>query len=518
MARYKTSDGRVITLGELYTEPIRGSYIYPDNIKSIGSSFFPFPKKYDGPKYTYDFVPSECVDFSLIGDKSTLPVHFKDNYTDSSRRFTINGGGSFGVANNFNGNTGRIDYTGGIIPPYTIFVLASQQPGTYTAIYSASLAYNDTSKRNFYYAYDITSLTLSFFNNVNNVIAEKDSSPVADEQGIYDDSSDIITLPNIDVINACSGLATSGLKAHKLTASNVTTLFSKFWSTDFFDTIIKNQQAPIDNIVSLSTFPFSVTDNGTSGAVEIGTVDMGITAPIVTSQFQEIDFGTIKCSEYYGNSLDYTDTTVSIFLPFIGQKDLDINIIGNAEISLVYRVDIMTGNCNAIISAKRERDGTLLDSVLYIFTGNVGNQIPVTQQQNQTLIKAQEAVQTAVSGAAAGNIRGGVAGGLSSMATEGMTSMLTGQATVRYTMSGNLTTANGFMGVMTPFLIWSRPVNVKPSGYDKYYGYPSFFTRTLSECKGYTKIHELISDAPTEVPADDWETIKQMLKDGIIIN
>ena len=85
-------------------------------------------------------------------------------------------------------------------------------------------------------------------------------------------------------------------------------------------------------------------------------------------------------------------------------------------------------------------------------------------------------------------------------------------------MSGNLSTANGYMGVLTPYLIWYRPINIKPSNYNRYYGYPSFFTRKLSDCKGYTQIHELISDAPTGVPADDWEKIKQMLKDGIIIN
>ena len=522
MPRYKTSDGRVITIGEIYGKS-NEYWIYPDKIKSLGTDIFPYPKKFMSNEYTYDFNPADCKNFSILGSgTSKYDIKFGNmtNYSREVRFGTLTGG--FSIFNNYNYNVGNLTYTGGIMPLYQIFVLANEEVGHYTNAFICYLMPASYDRINQYRVsvedkMDNSGL-LNFLNNVQNQLAEPDSSPVADENGFFDSGSDSITLPGIDSINVGSALQSSGVKAHKVDITEINKFFGALWSTDFFDTIIKNQQAPIDNILSLSTYPYDVHDNGINEEIKVGTVSMGATGKLITAQFQEIDFGSIDCKEYYGNSLDYTYTDVDIYLPFIGTKALDVNVIGGAVVSLVYRVDILTGNCDAIISAKRSRDGTELNSVLYIFSGNLQNQIPLTQQQNQSLLKLESAIQTTIQGAVMGNPKGGVAGGVAGLAAEGMTMALTGQPTTRYQMSGNLSTANGYMGVLTPYLIWYRPVNVKPSSYDKYYGYPSFFTRKLSDCSGYTKVHELISDAPTGVPADDWETIKQMLKDGIIIN
>ena len=530
MPRYKTSDGRVITIGEIYKRS--GGLIEVSDIKTLGSDIFPYPLKFNSDNvYCYDFNPKNCKSFSLLGSKSNYPITAALDYATSTYCEYYFGGITYGTAedvfnifNNFSGAHGNSTYLGGILPLYQIFVYASESPGHYTSVFLASLTATPYEQKNYYsIRQDGISAKpypklLAFLNNVENQIAEPDSSPVADDKGVYDNGSDIITLPGIDSINVCSALQSSGVKAHKLAVGEVNKLFTKLWSTDFFDSIIKNQQAPIDNILSMSTYPYDVHGNGINEEVSVGTVAMGATGELVTTQFQEIDFGSINCEEYYGNSLDYTYTDVDIYLPFIGTRSLDINIIGGSTISLVYRVDILTGNCDAIISAKRSRDNTDLNSVLYIFSGNMQNQIPLTQQQNQSLLKLENAIQTTIQGAVMGNPIGGLAGGVAGLATEGMTMALTGQPTTRYQMSGNLSTANGYMGVLTPYLIWYRPINIKPNNYNKYYGYPSFFTKKLSDCSGYTQIHELISDAPTGVPADDWEKIKQMLKDGIIIN
>lgn len=520
MPRYKTSDGRVLTLCEVYGSYGNYGRIDLSNIKSIGTELFPYPIKSvnNGAYYTYNFTQDNAINFSLVGQNGSFPLNITfNNGTHLKYSLGLNGS-EIEIRNDASFGYGV--YSGGIYPLTMIAVKANEKAGSYTDVYIIQI---HCDKNVNYYTTQVTfssyskKLLLNFLNGKND-LSEPDSSPVADENGFFDSGSDAITLPGIDSINVGSALQSSGVKAHKVDITEINKLFGKLWSTDFYDTIIKNQQAPIDNILSLSTYPYNVQDNGTTEEIKVGTVSMGATGKLITAQFQEIDFGSINCEEYYGNSLDYTYTDVDIFLPFIGTKSLDVNIINGAVISLVYRVDILTGNCDAIISAKRSRDGTELNSVLYIFSGNLQNQIPLTQQQNQTLLKLESAIQTAIQGAVMGNPKGGVAGGVAGLAAEGMTMALTGQPTTRYQMSGNLSTANGYMGVLTPYLIWYRPVNVKPSGYDKYYGYPSFFTRKLSDCSGYTQIHELISDAPTGVPADDWEKIKQMLKDGIIIN
>ena len=486
MARYKTSDGRVLILCEVY-----GSYgdydrIDLSKIKSIGTELFPYPIKSVnyGTYYTYNFTQDNAINFSLVGQNGSFLLNIKAIY-DNAIKYVLGGSGGSEIQIRNDDSFGYGVYSGGIYPMTMIAVKANEKTGSYTDVYILQI---HCDKNVNYYTTSLISshsknLLLNFLNG-NNDVSEPDSSPVADENGFFDSGSDVITLPGIDTINVASALQSSGVKAHKVDITEINKFFGTLWSTDFFDTIIKNQQAPIDNILSLSTYPYDVQDNGTSEEIKVGTVSMGATGKLITAQFQEIDFGSIDCKEYYGNSLDYTYTDVDIYLPFIGTKALDVNIIGGAVVSLVYRVDILTGNCDAIISAKRSRDGTELNSVLYIFSGNLQNQIPLTQQQNQTLLKLESAIQTAIQGAAMGNPKGGVAGGFAELNTEAMTMALTGQSTTRYQMSGNLSTANGYMGVLTPYLIWYRPVNVKPSGYDKYYGYPSFFTRKLSECRG----------------------------------
>ena len=402
----------------------------------------------------------------------------------------------------------------GIVPLFSIAV-DSDNPNEVSAVgfYNTSSGKVSPTKQE-YYLY-ITRISgdnntlLKFFQNPNNAIIEQNSIPVSDEHGDFDNSSDIIELPSISSINIMSALTTKAVSAYKMTSDSINSLMSVLWSDDFYNTLVKNQQSPIDNIQKLTCYPFDVASVGDS-AIIIGNNATNITGSLINAQFQEIDFGSVTISEYYGTALDYNGTDITIVLPFIGERQLSMPDIGSATISLKYRVDILTGNCVAIISAYRNRDNTELNSVIYQFSGNLANEFPLTQAVNKSLTKYQDAYYSLASG--------NIVGALSVAGREGANQILTGMPSMQYQRTGNLTASSGYMGVLTPYLIISRPVNVKPNGYDNYYGYPSFFTRKLSDCSGYTQIHELISDAPTGVPADDWETIKQMLKDGIIIN
>ena len=350
---------------------------------------------------------------------------------------------------------------------------------------------------------------LQFFQNANNAVEEPVSQPIADENGFFDNSSDVIELPGIDTINIMSALTTNAVSAYKMTSDSINSLMSLLWSEDFYNTLIKNQQSPIDNIQKLTCYPFDVSAVEES-AVIIGNNVTTITGGVINAQFQEIDFGSVTIAEYYGTALDYNGTDITIVLPFIGERQLSMPDIGSATISLKYRVDILTGNCVAIISAYRNRDNTELNSVIYQFSGNLANEFPLTQAVNKSLTKYQDAYYSLA--------QGNLVGAITTAGRELGNQLTTGMPSMQYQRTGNLTASSGYMGVLTPYLIISRPVNIKPKAYDKFYGFPSFYTVKLSDCKGYTQIHELISDAPTGVPADDWEKIKQMLKDGIIIN
>ena len=63
-----------------------------------------------------------------------------------------------------------------------------------------------------------------------------------------------------------------------------------------------------------------------------------------------------------------------------------------------------------------------------------------------------------------------------------------------YTHSGNIGGNNGFMSVLTPYLIIRRPVNVKPAAYEKTFGYPAYTSDTLANQNGYCRYKECYYD------------------------
>ena len=541
MARYKFKDGtifRPMVIPKLSTSSTNITVSLSDIKKSGDDILKPIfgyiagiDKQYSVPYTRYNVNTSGAVsgsiylDDNLKFDYSTeklgneYDIQFAYNYTTSSgsaaRSSLTKQAVRLGPYADYQPQLSIIPIIYSAIPIISVAV-DSDNPDNVTAVaIYYTRCYNNSAANRVYELHVLKKISgdnnklLSFFQNVNNAVEEPVSQPIADENGFFDNTSDVIELPSIDTINIMSALTTNAVSAYKMTSGSINSLMSLLWSEDFYNTLIKNQQSPIDNIQKLTCYPFDVSAVAES-AVIIGNNVTSITGGVINAQFQEIDFGSVTITEYYGTALDYNGTDITIVLPFIGERQLSMPDIGSATISLKYRVDILTGNCVAIISAYRNRDNTELNSVIYQFSGNLANEFPLTQAVNKSLTKYQDAYYSLASG--------NIVGALSAAGREGANQILTGMPSMQYQRTGNLTASSGYMGVLTPYLIISRPVNVKPNGYDNYYGYPSFFTRKLSDCSGYTKVHELISDAPTGVPADDWEKIKQMLKDGIIIN
>lgn len=169
--------------------------------------------------------------------------------------------------------------------------------------------------------YDInTSDSRALINELkgNETISEPISPNVPDIYGDYDNSSDNIDLPAIEDINIMSSIASDLVKAYQVDLANLNQLTSFLWSDGFIDTIKKLQNNPMENIQKLFYLPYDV-EVSTSETVRIGNTDSNIQGNRIVKQFQEIDFGNIDITEYYGNTLDY-NTELSIYLPFIGEK------------------------------------------------------------------------------------------------------------------------------------------------------------------------------------------------------
>lgn len=307
---------------------------------------------------------------------------------------------------------------------------------------------------------------------------EPDTPDVPDINGDYDNTSDVIDVADINDINTMSAIQSNLVKAYSVTVGNLSELADFLWSDNFINVIKKLQNDPIQNIQKLCYLPFDYT-KGDADNIFIGNGDTGISAPRIYEQFQEIDFGNLEITEYYGNSLDY-ETDIAIFLPFIGEKTLNCVDIMGGTINLKYRVDILTGTCVAIISAVRVQNDVTLKSVLYTFSGDMSNEVPLTASQNnffKSLVSNPADVEKTLTTAATG-------GALT----------LIGGMSHSYSHTGSIGGNVGFLSVLTPYLIIRRPVNVKPANYEKTFGYPAYTSVTLENQKGYCRYKECYFD------------------------
>ena len=325
-----------------------------------------------------------------------------------------------------------------------------------------------------------TSQEQNFFNELRGVttISEPISDSIPDVNGDYDNSSDDVGIADVNNINLSSALQSGLVKCYAMSTENINSLSEFLWSDSFVNVIKKLQNDPIQNIQKLCYYPFDV-EKGEVANIWIGNADSGISAPRVVKQFQEIDFGDLQITEYYGNSLDY-ETDISIFLPFIGEKTLSCVDIMGGTINLKYRVDILTGVCVAIISTVRVQNDVTLKSVLYTFSGDMSNEVPLTASQNNFL-KSLVSNPTDVEKT------------LTTATTGGALSMIGGMSH-SYSHTGSISGNVGFLSVLTPYLIIRRPVNVKPAYYEKTFGYPAYTSDTLANQKGYCRYRECYYD------------------------
>lgn len=76
--------------------------------------------------------------------------------------------------------------------------------------------------------------------------------------------------------------------------------------------------------------------------------DFGVTSPYTKSHTLNIDCGSIQIDETFKSVMDYAPfSRLTIFLPFIGFQELDVSMVMNNVLHVVYTVDVLSGRCLA---------------------------------------------------------------------------------------------------------------------------------------------------------------------------
>ena len=332
--------------------------------------------------------------------------------------------------------------------------------------------------------------------------------------GTETNRSDTIGTPdNTAELNSLSGVSAGFISLYSPTASQLRSLASYLWTSDFVDSIKKMFGDPMDVIIGLTQLPFTVP-TGASTSVKAGFIDTGIAMPRVSQQYIDFNMGSIKYGSYWGNSLDFDPyTKVQIYLPFIGFRTLNTNDVINSTVSLKYRIDCLTGSVTAWVSS-----GSF---VKYEFSGQCGASIPVTSQNYNNVINTAINIVSTVGTGIIGGVATGGLGTMASMATvNGISNVASGVASgaMKPTVqrSGGMGGAASLMGMRTPFLVFQRPKTSLPSNYNNLYGYASNKYLKLGNCRGFTQVEHMHLQVQGATD-DEMKEIENILHKGVFI-
>ena len=352
----------------------------------------------------------------------------------------------------------------------------------------------------------------------------------------FSEDSDTVSLDNLPTIDSIgTGFAT----LFTPNKTQLKSLASVFWNSNVFTALQNLVENITDMFTSLAMVPFVVDAGSTVEVTWLGLPLTSIYLTLASKQYYEFDMGSINLNNdnrifKYDNALDYSPfSKLGIYLPFIGFQDLDIDECRNATLNLKYRIDILSGACVAIISVN--------GSILYQFSGNCLTQIPITNENMQSLVS--DAVNVGIAVASARTA--GAASSADIAAAENSDKMNDAQKEAhrrhaevtrnnadnhltsasanavmglkpQYNKTGSVSSAVSMLSVKQPYLFLTTSRLAIPRYYEHYAGFPSNITDKLNTFSGFTVVNDIRLNGLVAT-SQEVEEIYKLLKSGIII-
>lgn len=341
-------------------------------------------------------------------------------------------------------------------------------------------------------------------------------APTGDEDGgggLFDYPFTPIGEPALPTVSICD---TGMISLYTVSPSDMYQLAKKLWSQNFFDTIIKNFQSPMDNIVSLHVVPFNVYA-ATQANIIIGNYDTEIPSNILSTTYFDIDCGIIELTGAYQTFADYAPfTNLALYLPYIGIVPISPDDIMDGAINVKYHIDVFSGACVAFVMSLKRGQWTVLNQ----YQGNILTQFPITGADYTNVYVgamqvANTAIQTGMQIATAPSAVNAVSNGLNGI-TQGFSQAM--QAKPSFQRSGNVTSAAGFMSVQIPYLIITKPNYIQAKDFRALKGYVSNLQCVIGEQSGFISA-TVNNEKLTGINATDEEKnmIRSLLSEGIYI-
>lgn len=317
-----------------------------------------------------------------------------------------------------------------------------------------------------------------------------------DDNGYSDDKDDDEN--NIDTSDVSAGIGVL-TTTFKMTKDRLQQLGRFLWGSNIFDNFSLICNNPIENIISCKSIPLSL--DGATQKIVLGNIDTGVNGDKVSNNFAKQNIGSIAITGKYNNFLDYAPyTNVIIYLPYVGFKELDTNLVMGKTLSISYTVDIITGGCLCQIKSNNVK--------LYEFNGNMGIDIPITAS-NRAQVEAgyiSSGIGIA-SSVASGNIVGAVTSLINSAESQ-----------YHYASTSSPNPMCVASTNRTCYVILDRPTYQTLKSFNHTRGKKCYLTKTINTLKGYTICDEHIDLSGISATDSEKEELIKILSSGFFVN
>lgn len=329
--------------------------------------------------------------------------------------------------------------------------------------------------------------------------------------------SDDIFQPGAPDESVASAAGCGFLTPYLIDTNNLKELGRCLFSSTIFDALANLALKPLDFITSLCIFPCTPTA-GTLSDIKIGPWDctvpaLGFNAKArpLNHQFSNppLDFGTVFVPENWGSFLDYTQTRVELFLPFIGSIDLDVSECMNGSVNVQYTIDFLTGMCVANVLCSREvtmPSGKVIGTrkAQHSYQGNCAIQVPLSAESYGSMIgNLINSCTRLIGNPAAAPLT----------IAEGVLNGITPSVTTKGSIVGN----SGFCAVLKPYIRITRPVTAAPKTYQEVVGYPSYINTSLAYCQDLCVCEDINLDNINGATQSELERIRRLCREGVFV-
>lgn len=310
---------------------------------------------------------------------------------------------------------------------------------------------------------------------------------------------------------------------YELTPAQLQALGAVLYDSDMFDTLVQKLNGssnPISGILRCIQIP--VVTNLGSGSYNICVFGEKLhsenhsdpTGAHLRGRWVTKNGGSVTLKEVWGTYRDYTDTQVSIFLPFVGVRQLDPQLCVGKTLELRCYIDAYTGDVLWLLrSSNTGIGGKFYESGGFIgrWSGNCATEIPIGRIDNT------RALATLIGGLS-GIVMAPFTGGASLGATgASLAGMLTGGAQSMGVVSGNITGHLGTADILYPYLIVQRSVPDYPNGWRGRIGAVKNQSYSCDDLSGFTLFSQIFLENMEGASGEEIDALRnELCSEGII--